>query len=149
MRHFFSVQYSNPKHVIFMRNCNQGVLLLKTETAYPQKSVSMYLCYAYSYFGPNILLNTLFSNTLSLRSSLNVRYQVLHPYRTTGKIIVLYILTWLNSDHRLESWARVHMVKPPWFKMPFVADTLRMRLLIKFEELKFLYIFCLHRISGI
>ena len=41
---------------------------------------------------PNILLNTLFSNTLSLRFSLNVSDQVSHPYRTTGKIIVLYIL---------------------------------------------------------
>ena len=32
---------------------------------------------------PNTLLNTLFSNTLSLRSSLNVSDQVSHPYRTT------------------------------------------------------------------
>jgi hypothetical protein len=30
--------------------------------------------------GPNILLSTLFSKTLSLRSSLDVRDQVLHPY---------------------------------------------------------------------
>jgi len=36
----------------------------------------------------NILLNTLFSNTLSLRSSLNVSDQVSHPYKTTGKIII-------------------------------------------------------------
>jgi len=42
--------------------------------------------------GSNIFLNTLFSNTLSLRSSLNVSDQVSHPYKTTGKIIVLYIL---------------------------------------------------------
>jgi hypothetical protein len=40
-----------------------------------------------SLFGPNIFLSTLFSNTLSLFSSLNVRDQVSHPYRTTGKII--------------------------------------------------------------
>jgi hypothetical protein len=37
-----------------------------------------------SLLGPNILLNTLFSNTLSLRSSLNVSDQVSHPYNTTG-----------------------------------------------------------------
>jgi hypothetical protein len=43
----------------------------------------------YSLFGPNILLSTLFSDTLSLCSSLNVRNQVSHPYRTTGKIVVL------------------------------------------------------------
>ena len=42
--------------------------------------------------GPNILLSTLFSNTLTLRSSLNVSDQVLHPFKTTGNIIVLYIL---------------------------------------------------------
>jgi hypothetical protein len=41
-----------------------------------------------SLFCSNILLNTLFSNTLSLCSSLNVRDQVLHPYRTTGKTII-------------------------------------------------------------
>jgi len=45
-----------------------------------------------SFLGPNILLNTLFSNTLSLPSSLNVNDKVLHPYKTTGRIIVLYIL---------------------------------------------------------
>jgi hypothetical protein len=35
--------------------------------------------------GPNILLNTQFSNTFSLRFSLNVSDQVSHPYKTTGK----------------------------------------------------------------
>jgi len=39
-----------------------------------------------SLFGLNILLNTLFSNTLSLRSSLNVRDHVSHPYTSTGEI---------------------------------------------------------------
>jgi hypothetical protein len=41
-----------------------------------------------SLFGPNILLSTLFSNTLSVCSCINVRDQVWHPYRTTGKVIV-------------------------------------------------------------
>jgi hypothetical protein len=44
-----------------------------------------------SLFGPNNCLNTLFSNTLSLRSSLNVSDQVSHPHRRKGKIIILYI----------------------------------------------------------
>ena len=39
-----------------------------------------------SLLGPNILLNNRLSNTLSLRSSLNVSDQVSHPY-TTGKTI--------------------------------------------------------------
>jgi hypothetical protein len=47
---------------------------------------------ASSLLGPNILLSTLFSNTLSLCSSLSVRDQVSHPYKTTDKIIVLYTL---------------------------------------------------------
>ena len=41
-----------------------------------------------SLLGPNILLNTLFSNTLNLRFSLHVSDQVSHPYKTTGKIRV-------------------------------------------------------------
>jgi hypothetical protein len=55
-------------------------------------------------FGPNILFSTLL-NTLSLCSSLNVRVQVSHPYRTTGEIRVLYILlfTFLNSRREHES----------------------------------------------
>jgi hypothetical protein len=43
-----------------------------------------------SLLGPNILLNTLFSNILSLCSSLNVTDQVPHPYKTKGEIIFLY-----------------------------------------------------------
>jgi hypothetical protein len=41
-------------------------------------------------FGPDIFLRTLFSYTLSICFSLNVRNQVSHPYKTTGKIILLY-----------------------------------------------------------
>jgi len=61
-------------------------------------SLSSSLCnFLHSYatsslLGPNNLLNTLFSNTLRLRSSLNVSDEVSHPYWTTGNIIVLYIL---------------------------------------------------------
>jgi hypothetical protein len=49
-------------------------------------------------FGSNILLSTLFSNSISLCFSLNVRDQVSHPYWTTGKIIVLHtpIFTFFN-----------------------------------------------------
>jgi len=54
-----------------------------------------------SLLGQNILLKTLFLNTLSLRSSLNVSDQVSHPYKTTGKIIVLYILIFKFLDNVL------------------------------------------------
>ena len=41
---------------------------------------------------PNILLNTLFQNTLSFLSSHSVNDQVSHPHKTTGRTILLYIL---------------------------------------------------------
>jgi len=52
-----------------------------------------------SLLGPNILLTTLFSNNLSLRSSLNVSDQISHRYKITVKIRVLHILIFkfLNS----------------------------------------------------
>ena len=50
-----------------------------------------------SLLGPNILLNTFFSNTLILCSSFSVSDQVSHPYKTTGKIIVLYILIFIRG----------------------------------------------------
>ena len=52
--------------------------------------------------GPNILFSTLFSNTLSLRSSFNVSDQVSYPQKTTGKIIFLYILIFKLLDSKFE-----------------------------------------------
>jgi len=55
-----------------------------------------------SFLDPNILLNTLFSNTLSLCSFHNVRDQVSHPHKTTNKITVLYISIFKSLDSKLE-----------------------------------------------
>ena len=52
--------------------------------------------------GKNILLSTLFSNTISLRSFLNVSDQVSHPHKTRDKIIVLYILIFIFLYSKLE-----------------------------------------------
>jgi hypothetical protein len=55
-----------------------------------------------SLLGPNILLNTLFSKTLSACPSLKARDQVSHPYSTAGKITFFYILIFRFLDMRRE-----------------------------------------------
>jgi hypothetical protein len=72
------------------------------------RSLSSSLCIFLHYpvtsslLGPNILLRILYSKTLSLCSSLSVSDQVSHPYKTIGKIIVLYILIFIFLDSKLE-----------------------------------------------
>ena len=55
-----------------------------------------------SFLSPNIFLNILFSNTLSFLSSRSVNNQVSHPYKTTGKITILYIFIFKFLDSNLE-----------------------------------------------
>ena len=51
-----------------------------------------------SLLGPNIL-NTLFPNTFSLRSSFNVSDQVSHPYKTTGKNCSVYLTLYIFGQN--------------------------------------------------
>ena len=79
-----------PAHLIL-------VLITRTVMGEQYISLSSSLCsvlqslVTLSLLGQNVL-NTLFFNTLSLRSSLNVSDHVSHPYKTRGKIIFLCIL---------------------------------------------------------
>ena len=68
----------------------------------------------FSLLGPYILLNTIFSNTLTFVSSRNVNDQVSHPYKTTGKIKVKYTsLKGVLTAHRnrQDLWY-LHFVHP-------------------------------------
>jgi len=65
---------------------------LRSSCSVPHSPVASFL------LGPNVLL----SKNLNLRSSLNVSDQVSHPYKTTGKIMVLYILIFKFLGSNLE-----------------------------------------------
>ena len=59
-----------------------------------------------SLLGPNILLSIIFSNALSLRSSLNVSDQVSHPYITKGSTFLWNGCGFLqNASHFLPEWS--------------------------------------------
>jgi hypothetical protein len=98
--------HSWPSHPPWLRHSNyvwRGVQVMKLLIMqFPPIPVTS------SLFGPNIPLNTLFSNTLSLCSSFNVRDQVSQPYRTTVKITVLYIPIYFvfRQSTRYRSWLR-------------------------------------------
>jgi hypothetical protein len=74
--------------------------------------------YYFSLLGPNILLSTPFSNTLSLYSSFNVRDQVSYPYKTTGKIIVNLIFTFLDRREVDVSRLSKHII----YNLPSAID---------------------------
>jgi hypothetical protein len=68
----------------------------------------------FNFCSVQILLSTLSSTTLRLYSSLNVREQTSHPYRTTGKIIDYYILIFMFFERRLD-WM---VASTAWIQSP-------------------------------
>ena len=91
-----------PTHLIFLNLITQTIFdeqyrpLSSSMCSFLHSPVTSYL------LGPNILLSSLYSNTLSLCSSLSVSHQVSHPNKTTSKIIVLCILLFIFLDSKLE-----------------------------------------------
>ena len=82
-----------PAHLILLNFITRTILGESTDHFAPRYAVSSI---------PPLPRPSMFSDTLSFHSSLNVSDQVSHPYKTTGKIIVLYILSFKFLDSNLE-----------------------------------------------
>jgi len=73
-----------PAHFILLNFITRTILGEEYRSLSSSLCSFLYSPVTSSVLGPNILLNTLLSNTRSLRSSLNVSDQLSHPYKTTG-----------------------------------------------------------------
>jgi hypothetical protein len=91
-----------PAHLILLNFITQTILGEQYRSLSSSLCSLLYSLVTSSLLGPNIL-NTLFLNTLSQFSSRNVSDQVSHPYKTAGKIIVLYILIFKFLDSKVLS----------------------------------------------
>jgi len=76
----------SPAHLILLDFITQKILGEEYRSLRSSSCSFLHSPVTLSLLGPNILLNTLFSNTLSLHSSLSVSDQVSHPYKQQAKI---------------------------------------------------------------
>ena len=124
--HFSPICPTCPTHLILVN------FMTRTILSEEYRSLSSSLCsflhslVTSSLSGPNIILYTLFSNTPSLHSSLNVSDRVSHLYKTGKKSIVLHILISKFQDgkrrQKILHWTR----SIPWLHsaLNFLMNTI-------------------------
>jgi hypothetical protein len=102
-------EFSLPQRCYMPRPPHSSRFYHPNNILWAQRSLSSSLCSCLQFsvttslLDPNIFRNILFSNTLSVRTSFNVSDKVSHPYKTTGKIIILYILIFVfHKAHKYE-----------------------------------------------
>jgi hypothetical protein len=90
-------------HLIFLYFITE-IILVFGEVYISQSSSLCILPLSYNLISlnPKYLRETLFSNTLSLHFSFNMRNQVSSPHKTTGKIALLCILIVKFLDSKVE-----------------------------------------------
>jgi hypothetical protein len=100
--HILPLRATCPVHLSLLDSSPELYLVRRTEHKAPHYAVFPTYLLPHPSRAQNNILSTIFSKTLSLHSSLNVSNQVSHPYKTTGKIIVLYTLIFIRLDSKLE-----------------------------------------------
>ena len=90
-----------PAHLILLDFITRTIFCGQYRSLSSSLCSFLYSSVTSSLLPPNILLKIPLSNTLSLRSSLNVGDQVTHPYKT-GKVIVRCIFIFKFLDSKLE-----------------------------------------------
>ena len=88
-----NICYMTPLHIIFFFDLiNQAVLgEEKRSFSFPLCSF-LYTLVTSSLWGASSVFSTLLSNTLSLLSSFSMSDKFAHSHKTTGKIIILYLI---------------------------------------------------------
>ena len=89
-----SIRATCPAHLILLDFITRKVFGEQYRSLSSSLCIFLHAPLTSSLLGPNILLNTLFSNTLSLRSSFNVSDQVSHPYRTYKCVKIVRLFYW-------------------------------------------------------